>query len=91
MAVGGDLPTLRDLHTTLKNSSEDISRIAGDITSSLNNAVWTGKNSETFRGQWEDFKPTLTPNLVNALDAAKDDVKNQHNNLAAATGEPDRI
>ena len=91
MAVGGELPTLRDLHTTLQNASEDITRIASGITTSLDNAVWTGKNSETFRGQWEDFKPTLTPNLVTALDAAKEDVKNQHNNLAAATGEPDRI
>ena len=91
MTVGGDLSTLRTLHTTLKNSAEDITRIAGDITSSLDNAVWTGRNSETFRGQWQDFKPTLTPNLVNALDAAKEDVKNQHNNLAAATGEDDRI
>lgn len=91
MTVGGELSTLRDLHTTLKNASEDITRISSDITTSLNNAVWTGANSENFRGQWEDFKPTLTPNLVTALDNAKEDVKKQHNDLAMATGEGDRI
>lgn len=91
MAVSDELGTLRDLHTTLRNASDDITRVASDITASLDNAVWIGRNSETFRNQWDEVKPTLTPGLVTALESAKEDVKSQHNSLAEATGENDRI
>jgi uncharacterized protein YukE len=90
-AVGGELSTLNTLYTTLGNAAADITRIAGDIDSSLENTIWTGANSEKFRGQWADFKPTLTPRLVEALEDAKRDIQIQHNQLAEATGEPDRI
>lgn len=91
MAVGGELATLRDLHKTLDNSASDIQRVSGDIDRSLGSTVWTGTNSEKFKDAWNTFKPTLTPKLVDALNEAKEDIKTQHNNLAAATGESDRI
>lgn len=90
-AVGGELATLRELHKTLDTSAQDITRISGDIDRSLDSTVWTGRNSEQFRDQWGTFKPTLTPKLVDALTEAKEDIKAQHNNIAAATGEADRI
>lgn len=91
MAVGGELATLRDLHKTLDTSAQDIERVSGDIDKSLNNTVWTGSNSEKFKEAWGTFKPTLTPKLVDALNEAKEDIRTQHNNLAAATGESERI
>lgn len=91
MAVSDELNTLRDLHTTLRKASDDIARVASDITTSLDNEVWIGRNSETFRDEWDDVKPTLTPRLVTALENAEEDVKSQHNSLAEATGENDRI
>ncbi|OLT39647.1 hypothetical protein BJF86_07275 [Serinicoccus sp. CNJ-927] len=91
MSVGGELATLRDLHKTLDTSALDIQRVSNDITKSLDGTVWTGANSEKFLEAWGTFKPTLTPKLVDALSEAKEDVKTQHNNLAAATGESDRI
>ncbi|QFG67436.1 hypothetical protein [Ornithinimicrobium pratense] len=90
-AVGGELGTLERLFRTLQNSAEDIQRVSGDIDGALRDAVWTGANSEKFRGAWEEFKPTLTPRLVDALNEAKEDVRIQHNNLAEATGEGARI
>lgn len=91
MAVGGELATLRDLHKTLGSSAQDIQRIVGDIDRSLGGTVWTGASSEKFWDAWGTFKPTLTPKLVDALNEAKEDIKTQHNNLAAATGESERI
>ena len=91
MAVGGELQTLRELHKTLTTSSQQISDVESKITSSLGSTVWTGANSEKVRDAWEGFKPTLNPKLVQALDDAATDVKTQHNNLAEATGEGDRI
>ncbi|MFK5584787.1 MULTISPECIES: WXG100 family type VII secretion target [unclassified Serinicoccus] len=91
MAVGGELATLRDLHKTLDTSAQDIERVSGDIDKSLNNTVWTGTNAEKFKDAWGTFKPTLTPKLVDALNEAKEDIRTQHNNLAAATGESERI
>ncbi|GAA4879368.1 WXG100 family type VII secretion target [Serinicoccus chungangensis] len=91
MAVGGELATLRDLHKTLDTSALDIQRVSEDIDKSLNSTVWTGANSEKFKDAWQTFRPTLTPKLVDALNEAKEDIKTQHNNLAAATGESDRI
>lgn len=91
MAVGGELATLRELHTTIKTSAEDVQRLASDIDRSLGNAVWTGTNAEKFREAWGTFKPTLTPKLYDALTEAQEDIKVQHNNLATATGESERI
>lgn len=90
-AVGGELGTLERLFRTLQNSADDITRVSADIDGALRDAVWTGANSEKFRGAWEEFKPTLTPRLVDALTEAKEDVRIQHNNLAEATGEGARI
>lgn len=90
-AVGGELGTLERLHRTLQTSADDIQRVSGDIDGALRDAVWTGANSEKFRGAWEEFKPTLTPRLMDALNEAKEDVRIQHNNLAEATGEGARI
>lgn len=90
-AVGGELGTLERLFRTLRDSADDIQRVSGDIDGALNDAVWTGANSEKFRGAWAEFKPTLNPRLVDALTEAKEDVRIQHNNLAEATGEGARI
>lgn len=89
--VGGDLATLRSLHTTLGNSATSIETVCSDIESGLGNTVWTGANSEKFREAWAQFKPTLNPQLVTALTDAQNDVKTQHNNLSLATGEADQI
>lgn len=90
-AVRGELGTLERLHRTLQNFADDIQRMSADLDDALRDAVWTGANSEKFRGAWEEFKPTLTPRLVDALNEAKEDVRIQHNNLAEATGEGARI
>ncbi|ANS79093.1 hypothetical protein SGUI_1697 [Serinicoccus hydrothermalis] len=91
MAVGGELATLRDLHKTLDTSAQEIEKVSGDVDKSVQSTVWTGTNAEKFRDAWQTFKPTLTPKLVEAMNEAKEDIKMQHNNLAAATGESDRI
>lgn len=91
MAVGDELATLRDLHKTLNESAEGIARMATDIDRSLEHTVWTGAQWEKFLEAWGTVRPTLTSKLVEALNEAKEDVKTQHNNLAAATGESDRI
>lgn len=89
--VGGDLATLRQLHRTLSDSAISIENVARDIDRDHGAAVWTGKNADDFAAAWAEFKPTLTPKLVDALNAARDDVRTQHNNLSAATGESDSI
>lgn len=91
MTVRGELASLRELHRTLDTSAADIERVARDIDHSLGGTVWIGAITERFRDTWNSLKPTLTPELVDALTEAKEDVKVQHNNLAAATGEGDRI
>jgi uncharacterized protein YukE len=88
--VGANLQSLRDLHKTFTTSAQEASHIKTSVSKDLDNAVWTGKFSTDFRTAWQDYQKNLV-NLENALNAAADDVKANHNNIAAATGEPERI
>lgn len=90
-AVARELATLRELYRTLQNCSQDLQRVSDDIDGALGENVWTGAKAEQFRTDWDSVKPTLTPELVDALNEAKEDIKVQHNNLAAATGELDSL
>jgi len=89
-AVGGDLATLQDLNRKFLDAANQTASLRSSVDSSLQSAVWTGPNSEAFRSQWEGFKQTLNK-IENALNEGAADVKNQHNNIALATGAGDRI
>lgn len=88
--VGGDLATLRNLHKVLQSHAKEALEFKRAIDSSVDSAVWEGTNANKFRHAWADYRKTFD-NLHNDLTNAETDVKNQHNNLAAATGESDRI
>lgn len=88
--VGGKLDTLRELNRGLDSSSTDATNIKSDIEKAVNQAVWRGPNAEKFRSAWEEFKPTFDK-LQTALNDGAKDIKIQHNNLAEATGSPERI
>lgn len=85
--VGGDLATLADLRNTFKTSQDDVQQLVSKIDGSLSSTVWEGTNARKFADAWAQFKPTLTNQLVNTLVDAENDIKQQHNQLAAATGE----
>lgn len=84
--VGGDLETLRNLHKGLGELGDQASDMKSKGDGHLNQAVWKGANSEKFRSAWEEFKPSFDK-LQSALHEGRDDVRTQHNNIAAATGE----
>lgn len=86
-AVRDELASLRELHSTLLAAAQENRRVAADVVRSLDDTVWTGPRAQSFGASWT----SLTGTLATALDQAADDVQTQHNNLAAATGEPDSI
>jgi uncharacterized protein YukE len=90
VAVGAELSTLQSLHKTFQEKAAQALDIKTRVDSALESAVWTGKYSEDFRTAWKDYKANLD-RLNEALEGAASDVKTNHNNIAAATGEPDRI
>jgi uncharacterized protein YukE len=90
VAVGAELSTLASLHTTFRDKAGEAEAIKTKVDSALQSAVWTGKYSEDFRTAWNEYRANLDK-LREALDGAASDVKTNHNNIAAATGEPDRI
>lgn len=90
MAVGAELSTLQALHRTFQEKAQQANDIKTRVDSSLNSAVWTGKYSEDFRSAWQEYRANLD-RLQEALEGAANDVRTNHNNIAAATGEGDRI
>ncbi|TDD69249.1 hypothetical protein E1262_13050 [Jiangella aurantiaca] len=90
MGVGAELGTLRELHGTFTRNSESAQTIKTEVDNGVANAVWTGRYSDDFRGAWEEYRTNLDT-LRDALTGAADDVRVNHNNIAEATGEPDRI
>ena len=90
VAVGAELSTLQSLHKTFEAKADEAHDIKVRVDSALQSAVWTGKYSEDFRQAWTEYRTNLDK-LKEALDGAAKDVKTNHNNIAAATGEGDRI
>ena len=88
--VGAELQTLQALHRTFVQKAAEAASIKSAVDSGLSSAVWTGKFSDDFRSQWQEYRRNLD-NLQTALNNAADDVRSNHNNIAAATGEGDRI
>lgn len=90
MAVGAELSTLQTLHKTFTDNALMAADIKTAVDSGLDLAVWTGKFADDFRTSWQDYRANLD-RLQEALDAAAADVRTNHNNIAQATGEADRI
>lgn len=88
--VGAELQTLQTLHRTFVEKSQEALDIRNNVDSGLQSAVWTGKYADDFRTAWQEYRRNLD-NLQIALEGAATDVRANHNNIAAATGEGDRI
>ncbi|WP_432513769.1 MULTISPECIES: WXG100 family type VII secretion target [Kineococcus] len=88
--VGAELSTLASLHRTFNQKAQEALDIKSTVESGVNSAVWTGTYSEQFRTAWQEYKQNLDKLNLALLDAARD-VQSNHNNIAAATGEGDRI
>ena len=88
--VGAELSTLKDLHKTFQTKAAETLDIKNAVDAGVNDAVWTGKYATDFRTAWQEYRKNLD-NLHTALTGAADDVRTNHNNIAEATGEPDRI
>lgn len=90
MAVGAELSTLQVLHKEFRDKAQQANDIKVKVDSALNSAVWTGKYSDDFRTAWQEYRANLD-RLQEALEGAATDVRSNHNNIAQATGEGDRI
>ena len=90
MAVGAELSTLQSLFRTFQENAQQANEIKVKVDQALDGAVWTGRYSEDFRRDWADYRANLD-RLQEALEGAATDVRTNHNNIAAATGEGDRI
>lgn len=88
--VGAELQTLQTLHKTFQQKAQEAAQIKTAVDSGLSSAVWTGKYSDDFNQAWQEYRRTLD-NLETSLNTAADDVRANHNNIATATGEGDRI
>lgn len=88
--VGGDLETLRNLHKGLNDGAQQAVEFRNTLDGHVNQAVWKGANADRFRQAWQEFKPQFDK-LSQALNQGRDDVRTQHNNIAAATGESAQI
>jgi WXG100 family type VII secretion target len=88
--VGGDLATLGQLKRDLDDSAARAEQVKSTLDRSVGAAVWRGPNADNFRSAWQEFSPTFT-RLQQALSDASTDVRNQHNNLAAAVGSSEAI
>jgi uncharacterized protein YukE len=88
--VGAELQTLQTLHRTFVQKAEEAAAIKSAVDGGLASTVWTGKFADDFRSSWQEYRRNLD-NLQTALNNAAADVRSNHNNIAAATGEGDRI
>lgn len=88
--VGAELDTLRHLHTTFNQKAQEALDIKNNVDTGVHSAVWTGKYSTDFRSAWQEYRRNLD-HLHEALTGAANDVRTNHNNIAEATGESERI
>lgn len=91
MAVAHELQTLRELYAVVDRAVQELERVALELDQALAVELWTGPKAEEVREAWQGQRPALTPALTDLLRTSAGDIRVQHNNLAAATGEPDRL
>ncbi len=89
-AVGGDLATLNTLFTKFNDAAVQTENLTSTVDSAVNAAVWTGPNADNFRTSWAGFRQTLKQ-IQESLLQGSTDVRNQHNNIAMATGSGERL
>lgn len=83
--VGAELDTLHSLERGLQDNGHHATTIKTALDSFVANTVWTGPNADTFRSDWQTFRPTLD-RLAEELEKASAAVRRQGTALAAATG-----
>ena len=84
--VGGSLDELAQLKRTLDDQATAVQSVNDTIDKQVTSTTWTGANADRFRSAWAEFKPTLVK-LRETLTETSDDIRKQHNALAAATGD----
>jgi hypothetical protein len=91
VTVERELRTLRDLHAVLDRAADDLERVSVALDGAVRVDLWAGPQADRLRDTWSTEREGAGPALVETLRACVADVRTQHNNLAAATGEPDRL
>lgn len=91
MSVSAELASLRELHTSLGESTTGLRQVASTIEHALDSTVWTGQTLERLRAQWTGACQQDLSSLVECLEEARVDLRHQHNNLASATGQSERL
>ena len=85
-AVGAELSTLASLKRVFDQTAQQALDIRTAVDGGVDSAVWTGTYAEQFRTAWQEYRRNLDT-LNQALTQAAEDVRTNHNNIAAATGE----
>jgi GNAT superfamily N-acetyltransferase len=91
VTVERELRTLRELHAVLDRAAHDLQRVGASLDEAVGVDLWAGPQADRLRVTWSAQRDGVGTALVEALRVSVADVRTQHNNLAAATGEPDRL
>lgn len=91
MTVERELQVLRQLHAALDGAVRHLDQAADGLDEAVGAELWTGPHAERLRRVWAQHREDVSMTLAEVLWAAVTDVRTQHNNLAAATGQPDRL
>ncbi|WP_036921433.1 WXG100 family type VII secretion target [Propionicicella superfundia] len=82
---GANLEDLDALKKTLTDAAGSTSTLRSSIDSTVQSAVWEGRNADAFRESWQEFRLTLEK-IQNALQDASADVQKQRDGYAAVGG-----
>lgn len=73
--IGGNIPELESLSTSLTTNSGYVSDILTNLNADLGNTWWQGGAADRFRTDWEtEYQPALT-SLASALSDASAEVQ----------------
>lgn len=91
MTVERELQTLRQLHAALDRAGSHLDQAVAGLDEAAGAELWTGPRADRLRRVWGAHREAVVSALPEVVRAAVADVREQHNNLASATGEPDRL
>jgi uncharacterized coiled-coil DUF342 family protein len=84
--LGANLEDLTKLKVELERVANEVAKVNTDISKSIHEAWWKGKDADTFRQTWDGMHTQTLKAITESLRIASEDVEQQRRSQEKSSG-----